>query len=72
MARSLRSETALLARIVEAKDDQAEVFSVHHGFVPSGSPPRPLMLPLTGTTVGMKDVVRVGARWAEAGCEPGS
>ena len=45
--RSLRSEIAVFALIVDAKDDQAEAFYLHHGFVPCGSQPRQLVLPLT-------------------------
>jgi predicted GNAT family N-acyltransferase len=47
IARSLRSEIAVFAMIVDAKDEQAEAFYHHHGFVPFGSQPRQLMLPLT-------------------------
>ena len=45
--RSLRSEIAVFALVVDAKDDQAEAFYRHHGFVPLGSQPRQLLLPLT-------------------------
>jgi ribosomal protein S18 acetylase RimI-like enzyme len=45
--RSLRSEIAVFALIVDAKDDQAEAFYRHHGFVSFGSQPRQLVLPLT-------------------------
>jgi GNAT superfamily N-acetyltransferase len=45
--RSLRSEVAVLALVVDAKDDQAEAFYLHHGFVPFGNRPRQLVLPLT-------------------------
>jgi ribosomal protein S18 acetylase RimI-like enzyme len=48
VARALRSEIAVFALIVDAKDDQAEAFYLHHGFVTFGSQPRQLMLPLTG------------------------
>lgn len=44
--RSLRSEIAVFALVVDAKDDQAEAFYLHHGFVPFGSRPRQLVLPL--------------------------
>ena len=47
VARSLRSEVAVFALIVDAKDDPAEAFYRHHGFVPFGSQPRQLVLPLT-------------------------
>ncbi len=46
--RSLRSEIAVFALIVDAKDDQAEEFYEHHGFVRFVSRPRQLFLPLTG------------------------
>jgi len=49
--RSLRSEIAVFALVVDAKDDQAEAFYRHHGFVPFGSQPRQLVLPLTNLTV---------------------
>jgi ribosomal protein S18 acetylase RimI-like enzyme len=52
IARSLRSEIAVFAIIVDAKDDQAEAFYRHHGFVSFGSQPRPLVLPLKKLDVG--------------------
>jgi GNAT superfamily N-acetyltransferase len=45
--RSLRSEVAVFALVVDAKDDEAEAFSRHHGFVPFGRQARQLVLPLT-------------------------
>lgn len=45
--RSLRSEIAVFALVVDAKDAQAEAFYRHHGFVPFGSQARQLVLPLT-------------------------
>jgi predicted GNAT family N-acyltransferase len=45
--RSLRSEIAVFALVVDAKDDHAEAFYHHHGFVPFGSQPHQLVLPLT-------------------------
>jgi len=45
--RSLRSEIAVFALVVDAQDDQAETFYRHHGFVSFGSQPRQLVLPLT-------------------------
>jgi ribosomal protein S18 acetylase RimI-like enzyme len=45
--RSLRSEVAVFALVVDAKDDQSEAFYRHHGFVSFGSQPRQLVLPLT-------------------------
>jgi predicted GNAT family N-acyltransferase len=46
--RSLRSEIAVFALVVDAKDDQAEAFYEHHGFLRFGSRSRQLFLPLTG------------------------
>jgi GNAT superfamily N-acetyltransferase len=45
--RSLRSGIAVFELVVDAKDDQAEAFYRHHGFVSFGSLPRQLVLPLT-------------------------
>jgi ribosomal protein S18 acetylase RimI-like enzyme len=45
--RSLRSEIAVFALVVDAKDDQAEAFYLHHGFVSFGSSSKQLVLPLT-------------------------
>jgi GNAT superfamily N-acetyltransferase len=47
LQRSLRSEIAVFALVVDAKDDQAEAFYLHNGFVSFGSRPGPLVLPLT-------------------------
>ncbi len=49
--RSLRSEVAVFALVVDAKDEQAEAFYRHHGFVPFGSQPRQFVLPLTNLVV---------------------
>ena len=46
LTRALRSEIAVFALVVDAKDDHAESFYRHHGFVPFGSQPRQLVLPL--------------------------
>lgn len=46
MTRALRSEVAVFALVVDAKDDQAEAFYRHHGFVRFGSAPKHLILPL--------------------------
>jgi hypothetical protein len=43
----------VFALVVDAKDEQAESFYRHHGFVPFGSQPRQLVLPLA-KTVGKK------------------
>ena len=45
--RALRAEIAVYALVVDAKDDQAVRFYLHHGFVTFGSQPRQLVLPLT-------------------------
>jgi ribosomal protein S18 acetylase RimI-like enzyme len=44
--RSLRSEIVAFALVVDAKDDAAEAFYRHHGFIPFGSGSRQLVLPL--------------------------
>jgi ribosomal protein S18 acetylase RimI-like enzyme len=44
--RALRSEIAVYALVVDAKDDQAVRFYHHHGFASFGSLPRQLVLPL--------------------------
>ena len=46
MMRSARSEVAVFALVVDAKDDQAEAFYRHHGFIPFGGVTRQLVLPL--------------------------
>ena len=44
--RALRSELAVFALVVDAKDEQAASFYQHHGFVAFGSRPRQFVLPL--------------------------
>jgi len=44
--RAARSEVAVFALIVDAKDDQAVSFYRHHGFEPFGSSVRQLVLPI--------------------------
>lgn len=44
--RATRSEVVVFALAVDAKDDQAEAFYRHHGFVAFGSLPRQLIYPL--------------------------
>jgi ribosomal protein S18 acetylase RimI-like enzyme len=44
--RALRSEVAVYALVVDAKDEQAAAFYRHHGFVPFGSQPLQLVLPM--------------------------
>ncbi|WP_204369242.1 GNAT family N-acetyltransferase [Methylocucumis oryzae] len=46
--RTLRSEIAVTAIVVTAKDEQAEAFYRHHDFVNYGSLPRQLVLHLSG------------------------
>jgi predicted GNAT family N-acyltransferase len=46
ITRALRSEIAVFALVVDAKDEQAETFYRHHGFVGFGSLPRQFILPL--------------------------
>jgi GNAT superfamily N-acetyltransferase len=46
MQRALRSEIAVFALVVDAKDERAEAFYRHHGFVSFGSQSRQLVLPL--------------------------
>jgi len=45
--RALRSEVAVFALVVNAKDDHAEAFYRYHGFASLGSLPQQLILPLT-------------------------
>ena len=45
--RALRSEVAVFALIVDAKDDVAEAFYRHHGFEAFGVRPRQLIVPLS-------------------------
>ncbi len=49
--RSWRSEIAVFALVVDAKDAGAEGFYRHHGFVSFGSQPRQLVLPLTNVVI---------------------
>lgn len=44
--RAMRSELAVFALVVDAKDEQAANFYRHHGFVAFGSRPRQFVLPL--------------------------
>ncbi len=46
--RAVRSEVAVFALAVDAKDDASESFYLHHGFVAFGIVPRQLVLPLAG------------------------
>ena len=47
LMRSARSEIAVFALVVDAKNDQSEAFYRHHGFVSFGSIPRQMILPLS-------------------------
>ncbi|MBI4873622.1 MAG: GNAT family N-acetyltransferase [Acidobacteria bacterium] len=47
MDRAARSEVAVYALVVDAKDERAERFYRHHGFVAFGSAPGKLLLPLS-------------------------
>ena len=44
--RARRSDVAVYAVVVDAKDEQAESFYRHHGFVALGDTPKALILPL--------------------------
>ena len=46
--RAVRSEIAVFALVVDAKDEQARAFYLHHGFLTYGSIPLQLILPLAG------------------------
>ncbi len=46
LTRAARSEVAVFALVVDAKDEQAEAFYRHQGFAPFGLVPRQLFLPL--------------------------
>ena len=50
MDRASRSEVAVYALVVDAKDEQAESFYLHHGFVAFGDTSRALILPLPKRT----------------------
>lgn len=47
LTRAIRSEIAVFAMVVDAKDEAAEAFYGHHGFVTFGSQVKQLILPLT-------------------------
>jgi predicted GNAT family N-acyltransferase len=46
LSRSIGSEIAGFALVVDAKDDRATAFYLHHGFIPFADQPRTLFLPL--------------------------
>jgi len=55
LLRAMRSEVAVFALVVDAKDEQAAAFYRHHGFVAFGSLPRQFVLPLTHSAmVGLR------------------
>ena len=47
LSRSTESDIAGFALVVDAKDDSAAAFYLHHGFLPFADQPRTLFLPLT-------------------------
>jgi ribosomal protein S18 acetylase RimI-like enzyme len=51
LLRAARSEVAVFALVVDAKDSTAENFYRHHGFVDFGSLPHQLIFPLTNLTL---------------------
>ena len=52
LLRASRSELAVFALVVDAKDDQAAAFYRHHGFIAFGSLPPRLVLPLGSRVKG--------------------
>jgi len=54
--RASRSEVAVYALVVDPKDEQAESFYRHYGFVAFGNTPRCLILPLSAR--GKQDLTR--------------
>lgn len=50
--RAAQSGLGVFALVVDAKDDQAEAFYRHHGFVAFGSLPRQMILSLTNFPLG--------------------
>lgn len=49
--RALRSEVAVFALVVDAKDDAAVAFYLHHGFEMYGGQPKQLIVPLASFSV---------------------
>jgi ribosomal protein S18 acetylase RimI-like enzyme len=49
--RALRSEVAVFALVVDAKDDAAVAFCRHHGFEMYGGQPKQLIVPLASFSV---------------------
>jgi predicted GNAT family N-acyltransferase len=56
MLRAHRSELAVFAVAVDAKDEQAEAFYRHHGFITFGSAPRQLFRSLIGLVLPIPPV----------------
>ncbi|WP_442919683.1 GNAT family N-acetyltransferase [Methylobacter sp.] len=56
--RALRSEVAVFALVVDAKDDHAEAFYRHHGFTNLDSLPQQLILPLTNIASKGEPLIR--------------
>jgi ribosomal protein S18 acetylase RimI-like enzyme len=54
LLRAARSEVAVFALVVDAKDDHAAAFYRHHGFAAFGSLARQLVLPLSNLSRGPK------------------
>ncbi len=52
VARSSRSEIAVFALVVDARDETAEAFYLHHGFEALRNQPRQLVLPLARLGAG--------------------
>ena len=57
LLRAARSEIAVHAAIVDAKDDQAAAFYRHHGFIAYGSQPRSFILPLATAIRAMEKAI---------------
>ena len=54
LARSMASEIAAYALVVDAKDDEAQRFYEHHGFMLLARHPRSLFLPFATARVALK------------------
>lgn len=54
LARSLDSDVAAFAMIVDAKDAAAAAFYAHHGFLPFADSPRTLFLPLATARAALR------------------
>ncbi len=52
LTRAIRSEVAVFALVVDAKDAQAAAFYRYHGFTSFGSLPNQRILPLTNRVIG--------------------